>query len=206
MKKSLKGIFIFIIILSSVFVYAIENSSIGDVSFDKTEVKEDLTSTSQEVKSSFKEQFSNQKDIPDSISFLPKLFFGIEGTISISELIIYSSLWILIFLIINSAISFLSFFKGYSWIISTLILLLVGYSGGIEKGAMIWTGLLGSISILEKMGSWSISILIIILLFAGILLNKLKKILKESTKISQASYDGMKVGAGIAYTKVLGKR
>lgn len=202
MKKSLIGIFIFAIIISSFFVSALENSSIGEISLDKEGIKEDLTNTGQEVKSSFKEQFANQREIPDSISFLPKIFFGIEDEISLSELIIYSVLWILVLLFINSVISFVPIFEGKTWIVSVIIMLLFGLSGGIKNGATIWIAMLSSIPLLENIGSWTISILVILLSVGFILLNKIRKTVKESSKLAQASYEGMKAGAGIALAKV----
>lgn len=207
MKKG-KIIYTFIIflVISSYLVYAEENSSLKFTS-NPEQIKEDITSTSQEATLSFKEKLADQREIPDEIRWLPELLFGISDSISVSQLIIYSAVWILVFLILNNIVSLLPFnINGISWIMSGIIMLLMGLAGGITLVTNLWMSMIGDISSnLVEPNAWIISIGIIILVTLFIITKYLSKTLKETGKIVQASIEGTKAGIGAAKLKLYNK-
>ena len=86
MKKNLFGIFILLIVLFSIIVYADENTkatSATDLSSAPGQIQSDLTKTGQETTSAFSSVLANNIEIPQEISFLPKILFGIENTIQL---------------------------------------------------------------------------------------------------------------------------
>jgi hypothetical protein len=193
MKKNIIGIFILLTLLSSILIYAENKTNSLDLTSNPEEIKEDLISTGQDTSSSFKQIFSNPLEIPESISFLPKILFGATDTISISEFIIYSAIWLLLLLIINNLIKTIpELDKITAIIISTIILLLGSTVGGIQKGSEIWINFLGSISRIEKINSWAVSIGIIVLIGLFILTKYFSKTLSELTKLNKAKEQGIK--------------
>lgn len=199
-KETISKLFLFLILF--IFIFQISAETIGN-NLEVIKTPEKIT---QDIKNTTKEiniDFANSAKIPDQIAFLPKLLFNIHDEINFSELIIYCAILFLIFLITNQIVPALGLFEeSLNLIVSIIITLILGISGGITKGSEIWIILLSKISFFDKMGSWTISLLIIGLLIIYVLLKKFLTSIKESARITKATYDGMKAGTGVAIQKI----
>lgn len=199
-KRTIAKIFLFLIIFS--FIFQISAKGIGE-NIDAIKTPEKITQDIKNTTSGIKINFANTAKIPDQIAFLPKLLFNIKNEITFSEFIIYSAILFLVFLIISQIVPTLGFFEGgLNVAVSVIITLILGISGGITKGAEIWILLLSKISFFDKIGSWTISFLIIGLLIAYFILKKFLTSMQESAKITKATYEGMRAGTGAAIQKI----
>lgn len=198
--------FLLLLVFSGYFIYAEENSSLKFTS-DPEQIKEDITSTGQEATSTFKEKLADQREIPEEIKWIPELLFGISDSISVSQLIIYSAVWILILLILNNLVSFLPFnINGISWIMSGIIMLLMGLGGGITLVTNVWMSVIEDIfSTVTEPNSWTISIGIIVLTIFFVITKYFLRTVKEAAKIAQASIEGAKAGYGASILKATGE-
>lgn len=199
-KRAIIKLFIFLIVFS--FIIQI-NAEVIEKNIDAiknpNKITQDIKNTTQGIKINL----ANSAKIPDQIAFLPKLLFNINEEINFSELIIYSAILFLIFLIINQIIPMLELFEGWiNTLVSVIITLIAGISGGITKGSEIWILLLSKISFFDEIGSWTISFMIIGLLIIYVLLKKFLTSMKESAKITKATYDGIRAGTGVAIQKI----
>ena len=209
MKKSLIGIFILLLTFSLVIIYADSNvttPSATDLSSAPGQIQSDLTKTGQEASSSLSSVFASNVEIPEEISFLPKLLFGIEGTLSVSEFIIYSAIWLLLLLILKNIFSMISFAdKITTWIVSIIILLIGSISGGLKIGAEFWMSQLKMIPLFANLSSLSVSLLIILLIVIFVITTKFATSARESAKIAQAGIEGMQAGVAAAKVKIYSK-
>lgn len=198
-KRAIIKLFIFLIVFS--FIIQI-NAEVIEKNIDAiknpNKITQDIKNTTQGIKINL----ANSAKIPDQIAFLPKLLFNINEEINFSELIIYSAILFLIFLIINQIIPMFELFEGWTNnLVSVIMTLIAGISGGITKGSEIWIILLSKISFFDKISSWTISFVIIGLLIIYILLKKFSTSMRESARITKATYDGMRAGTGAAIQK-----
>ncbi len=201
-KEKILYAFLLLLVLSVYFIQAEENSSLTFTS-NPSDVKNDLESTGKNVSLSFKEYLADTREISEEIKWIPKLLFGIEDSISISQLIIYSAVWVLVLLILNNLVSILPLnVKGISWIMSGIIMLLMGLGGGITLVTNFWISVLGTIfGIVVEPNAWIVSIGIIFLLVLFIATKYLSKTLNEAGKIAQAGIEGAKAGYGASILK-----
>lgn len=199
-KENLSKLFLVIILLGFISQICAEVIEKNIRAIENPEnIAEDIKNTTKGIKI----DFANSAKIPDQIAFLPKVLFNIHKEITFSEFAIYCAILFLIFLITKQIVQTFDFFEGgLNLTVSIIITLIVGISGGIVKGSEVWVILLSKISFLDKIGSWTISFLIIALLIIYVLLKKFLTTIKESAKITKATYDGMKAGTGLAIQKI----
>lgn len=200
MKNKIITTFFLILILLN-FTYSVKAESIEknlDAIKNPNEIIQDIKNTTKGIDLNF----ANNEKIPDKYSRIPKALFGVKGEITISELIIYASILILIFLIVHQIVQTTSFSRGaISITISILISLIIGILEIIPKASTAWISLLSKINVLKKMGSWTISFLIASLLVLYVLLAKFLSTRRESIKLMKAAYHGTKSGGDVLIAK-----
>lgn len=199
-KRELTKLFLILIIFNFIFYLSAE---VIEKNIDAIKNPERITQDIRNTTQGINLNLANSAKIPDQIAFLPKLLFNIHNEITFSEFIIYCAMLFLIFLIISQIVPMLELFEGWiNTLVSAIITLIAGISGGITKSAEIWILLLSKISFFDKIGSWTISFMVIGLLIIYVLLKKFLTSMKESAKITKATYDGIRAGTGVAIQKI----
>ncbi len=199
-KRELTKLFLILIIFNFIFYLSAE---VIEKNIDAIKNPERITQDIRNTTQGINLNLANSAKIPDQIAFLPKLLFNIHNEITFSEFIIYCAMLFLIFLIISQIVPMLELFEGWiNTLVSVIITLIAGISGGITKGSEIWILLLSKITFFDKIGSWTISFMVIGLLIIYVLLKKFLTSMKESAKITKATYDGIRAGTGVAIQKI----
>jgi hypothetical protein len=208
MKKRIIFTFlIFILLLNFIFAENITNDetpSLTNLPEGAEKISSDLKNTGDQIKQTTSERLESEIQIPESLQILSKILFGWKETetIKFKVFILFSAIWIFLLLVIQKIVKITPFFENTSWIASVIIMVLIGITGGIKQGSIIWIEMLSSISWLTKLGSWAISIPIILLVIIYFVFTSLTRTLKANAQISSASIEGMKAGAGVAISKI----
>ncbi|MDO8467505.1 MAG: hypothetical protein Q7S56_00980 [Nanoarchaeota archaeon] len=158
------------------------------------------------LKNGFNNLLENAIIFPTFIDKPLKIIFGINGNEEITSEKIIVLLCILAGLIIflHSVLEITPFFEGIkAWFGAVIIVLIIGVTGVINSVTIF---LFNFANIFKILDTWSalriaFTLLIIFAIFYGI--NKLTKIIKENTTISNAEMSGLKAGAEIKKLKTM---
>jgi len=139
-------------------------------------------------------------EIPGWLAVPVGLFLGAGGSIKIQYLIILISIWVMLLVVILSALDFIPLFGGRvgKFLASLAIMLLLSISGALKEVAIFFFDFWNMFSIFEEWSFWKIVLVIFLSLaiVAGALW--LRKTIKKDVILTTADIKGKEAGAGIA--------
>ena len=107
-------------------------------------------------------------EIPNELQIVARILFGLDENdkVDLQIFIVLIALWFFIYLLIVSIIQIMPFLQGgKSWIVGFLIMLLVGFSGGLTFAAFWIYSISGFFGLLQQLAIARILVAIIILVF-----------------------------------------
>lgn len=183
---------IFILLLFSSLVIAQSNESLGEKnSFSIFEKSNNA--------------LNEEVNLPGNLQIIARILFGIdrEENVNFQLFVILIAAWIIIFLLLESFVKLMPFFEGWkTWVVSFVIMLLIGSSGGLQylAGFLIWfSSFFGLLKGLELLGL-ILSLLALFILY--IFLGKLAKILSDKSKIEENEIIGVNINRANEISKI----
>ncbi len=203
MKKRLIFLAIVFFILSSILVSA-ENQT--NTSQNATQLTSNPSQNSTQVIITIQDKtnalLSQEPVIPEELKGLLRVLFGLEKdeAIPFQNFIIFTALWIMLFLLLQNALEFLPFFgKGpKSWIGALVISCLASTTGAINIVAHAFFFIEKDIKFLT---AWSIiTIILNLVIFAAFFfgIRELLKNLKKEAELMQLKRAGLNTGISSA--------
>lgn len=192
MKRGLLVIpIILLFFILAVLVYAQEQ--VSDISGLNQSVKNITGSLNDRTENLLEKEVN----IPDWFGVPARVLFGIEQGILWQNLIILLGVWIMIFIILVEAVSFVPFLKNkiISFFVALIITCLISITGAVNNLALFFWNFGEMFNFLKE---WSILQIILtmigfaVVIFAAIKFNKL---IRNKYKLDKAEGLGMKAGA-----------
>ncbi len=130
--------------------------------------------------------------IPDAFRFFSTNILRIETELTLPTLIIFTTLFIILILIIASILQYTPFLNGKitRWISAVIITMLISISGAVKQMAIFFLDLGNFFNIFKEWSALALlfSIVIVILLSYGA--SKLIKIIGKKAGLDKADYEG----------------
>lgn len=143
-------------------------------------------------------------EIPNELQIVARILFGLENNekIDLQTFIILIALWFFIYLLIVSIIQIMPFLQdGKSWIVGFLIMLLVGFSGGLTFAAFWIYSISGLFGLLQQLAIARLIVTVLILTVLFFIFSKFIASLKGKMQLEEAA----QVGRNISFASFMGK-
>ena len=194
-----KWLFLLVFLLMFSFVYAADISNIPD---SVSALKDKNIG----VKEKTNEILSNDVEVPQNMQLLSRIFFGLKAgeKLDLQNFVLYVCFFVLFVLLVHSAVEVI--FNGWkTWAIS-LIVALLGSSGGVMKSIVVWYSGFGKLfGFLEEWGIIRLALVVIFMLVVFGILFKLLGKLKTMKGIEEFRQMGRDIGFMAAIAQVYRK-
>lgn len=169
-----------------------EGSDVIDGRDELGRVKEDTARNVAGIKNEIQNPFQNEVEIPEGMQFFARVLFGItESSVTMRDLLILMSLWLLFFITMTQLLKFSMILEnGFARYLGAFIITcLIAITG-------IFVSILNTF---YDYGFYIAIFAIILLLFLIWLFNKLERFVRNTIAEEQA----MKIGLGIALMRIM---
>lgn len=195
MKKSLT--ILFLLLLATPLILAEENIT------DKAQ--EGLSALKGGLDLKTENILEREIQIPSSLQIPARILFGIKDTttITIERLVVLLAIWIVLFTLIQGALTLTPFFKG-EWLrplASGVITILVAMTGSINSMTIFFFNLGDTFEWMSKLGPFQIFIGLAIAALIFFIGRKVTDIIEKKMLLSKAESSGESIGRLIATAK-----